>query len=219
MKKKAIVMGTGSFGELVQFYLDNDSNYQVVAFCATEPKGDEFNSVPLVSFKGIEAIYPPTEYEMFVAIGYHKMNAIRKKFCDQARAKGYKLLSYISSKATYWNKANKTGDNVFIFENNNIQPFVEIGDGTILWSGNHIGHHSQLGNYCFITSQVVISGNCQIGDYSFLGVNSTVIDGINVEVKNLIGAGALITKNTKINEVYIGHKASVFNQSSDRFFQ
>ena len=218
MKKKAIVMGTGSFGELVQFYLDNDSDYQVVAFCETNPKGNEFSSVPLISFEEIEKIYPSEECEMFVAIGYRKMNAMRKEFCEQARSKGYKLLSYVSSKTTYWNKANKIGGNVFIFEDNTIQPFVEIGEGTILWSGNHIGHHSQLGRYCFITSHVVISGHCQIGDYSFLGVNSTVIDGVNIESKNLIGAGALITKNTRINEVYIGQRAAILNQSIDRVF-
>jgi len=218
MNKKAIILGTGPFGELVQFYLDNDSSYQVVAFCETEPKAKEFSGVPLIAFDEVEKYYPPHECDIFVAIGCRKVYSLRKEFCEKARAKGYKLLSYICSKATYWDKANKIGENVFIFEDNTIQPFVEIGDGTILWSGNHIGHHSKIGKYCFITSHVVISGGCYVEDSSFLGVNATLVDNIKIAYRNLIGAGVLMTKNTKPDEVYIGNKASLLNKPSYRFF-
>ena len=54
------------------------------------------------------------------------------------RNKGYQPASYISSNAFVWSNA-KIGDHCFIFENNTVQPFVEIGDNVILWSGNHIG--------------------------------------------------------------------------------
>lgn len=218
MKKKAIIFGTGTLAELVDFYLDNDSTYEVVAFCSTHPIEKIFCGKPLLHFESIENHYPPCDYDMFVAIGYRQMNGLRKQFCEEARAKGYDLLSYISSKATYWNKSNKIGDNVFIFEDNTIQPFVQIGDGTILWSGNHIGHHTRIGAYCFISSHVVISGECSIGDYSFLGVNSTIIDGIFVADHSLIGAGALITKDTVSEGVYVTEKAKKIKQSSHRFF-
>jgi sugar O-acyltransferase (sialic acid O-acetyltransferase NeuD family) len=219
MTKKAIVFGTGTLGELVQFYLDNDSDYQVVAFCETDPKSTEFCGVPIVSFHDVEKNYSPTEYDMFVAIGYRKMNELRKKFCEQGRAKGYKLLSYISSKATYWNTANKIGDNVFIFEDNTIQPFVEIGDGTILWSGNHIGHHSKIGNYCFITSHVVISGFCSLGEQTFVGVNATIIDNINIGEKVLIGAGSYISKRIHNEQVIVTDQSKILDVNSDRFLR
>ena len=32
---KAILFGTGAFAEVVDFYLSNDSDYEVVGFCAT----------------------------------------------------------------------------------------------------------------------------------------------------------------------------------------
>ncbi len=206
--KKAIICGTGPFGELVQFYLENDSMYEVIAFCETEPK--------VQSFCGL---YAPHDYEMFVAIGYRKMNSLRKDFCEQARVKGYKLLSYVSSKATYWDKANKIGDNVFIFEDNTIQPFVEIGDGVIMWSGNHIGHHSKIGSYSFLTSHVVISGFCNIGEQSFLGVNSTIIDVTVTGKRSLIGAGALVTKKVLDNQVVVAPKGIVLDKNSEYFLR
>ena len=46
--------------------------------------------------------------------------------------KGYKLASYVSSKATLLNN-RQFGENCFIFEDNTIQPFVKIGNNITLW--------------------------------------------------------------------------------------
>ena len=214
-----MVFGTGYFGELVNFYLENDSSYKVVAFCETSPESKFFCTKPLVDFATVENIYSPDEFEMFIAIGYRKMNGLRKEYCEKAREKGYKLLSYISSKATYWDQVNKFGVNVFIFEDNTIQPFVEIGDGTILWSGNHIGHHSKIGAYCFITSHVVISGYCNIANQCFLGVNATLVDGIQLGQKALIGAGGYVSKGMSENQVTIQQSSKIIEANSDKFFR
>jgi len=219
MKQKAVIFGTGTMAELVNFYLENDSHYEVVAFCSNDATLEVFCGKPHVYFKEIESYYPSEQYEMFVAVGYRQMNELRKKFCEEARTKGYKLLSYISSKATYWNRDNKIGDNVFIFENNNIQPFVEIGNGVILWSGNHIGHHSKIGAYSFLASHVVISGFCDIGEQNFLGVNSTIVDGIVTGNKSLIGAGALVTKKVLDNQVITAPKGIILDKNSEYFLR
>ncbi|MBX3486365.1 MAG: acetyltransferase [Candidatus Paracaedibacteraceae bacterium] len=218
--KKAIVFGTGSFAEVVHFMLSKDSAYEVVAFTVSKDtiKDTTFLGLPVYPFESIESFIASYEAEMFIAIGYAKMNDVRAEFMSQAKFKGYKLLSYLSSRAQHW-KDTKIGENVFIFENNNLQPFVEIGDGTILWSGNHIGHHSSIGKYCFITSHVVVSGHCRVEDSCFIGVNATIADDVKIAKKNLIGAGALITKNTDYAEVYTGTKATILNKTSDRFFQ
>lgn len=95
------------------------------------------------------------------------------------------------------------GENTFIFENNVIQPFVTIGNNCILWSGNHVGHRSVVKDHTFISSHVVISGYCEIGEYCFLGVNSTFNDHVKVGDQCVIGSGALITKDTEANRVYV----------------
>jgi sugar O-acyltransferase (sialic acid O-acetyltransferase NeuD family) len=122
------------------------------------------------------------------------------------KSKGYKLITYINSKATHWGEI-EVGDNCFIFEGNVIQPFVKIGNDVIMWSGNHIGHDSSIGDHCFIASHAVISGNVRIGPYCFIGVNATFRDGIIVAPECIIGAGALILKDTIEKGVYKGHKS------------
>lgn len=218
--KKAIIFGTGSFAEVVHFMLSKDSPYEVVAFTTSKKniKSNNFLNLPIYPFEDINSIIPPDEADMFIAIGYAQMNNVRANFMAQAKNKGYKLLSYLSSRAQHWDDV-KIGENVFVFEDNNLQPFTEIGDGTILWSGNHIGHHSSIGKYCFITSHVVVSGHCTVKDFCFIGVNSTITDNVKIAEKNLIGAGALITKNTQTGEVYTGTRATLLNKKSESFFK
>ena len=212
--KKAVLFGTSGQAEVMSYLLEKDSFYEVVAFTSTSDyiESDTIYGKPLVDFATIQEVYPPDEYEMHIAVGYNDRNKTRTKFYDLAKEKGYKLLTYISSKCT--NYAKNIGDNCFIFEDNTIQPFVEIGNNCILWSGNHIGHHSIIEDNIFISSHVVISGHCKIGSYSFLGVNSTIRDSITIAKDTVLGAGCLIVKDTVENKTYIGTKATPFPSRS-----
>jgi len=215
--KKIVIFGTGDFAEVVHFYLTHDSPHEVVAFTANENviTEKELFGLPIVPFESIESTYSPTEFSMFVAVGYIKINKVRADICQQAKNKGYELITYVNSKVTKWEELD-IGENCFIFENVVIQPFVKIGNDVIMWSGNHIGHHSVIGDHCFITSHVVVSGHVKIGPYCFLGVNSTIRDSITLGRECVIGAGAVILKDTKDKEVYTTEKAKLLPMSSDK---
>lgn len=208
--KKAVVFGANGQAEVVAYLLNADSEYSVEAFCvsAAYREQDEFYGKPLVDFETIEETYPPSEYEMYVSLSYADQNRVRERFYHEAKAKGYTLLTYISSKTTHWGKS--VGDNTFIFEDNTIQPFVEIGSNVILWSGNHIGHHSIVEDNVFISSHVVVSGHCRIEKNCFIGVNSTLRDGITIGAYNTLGAGALMVKSSEENKIFIGSKATEY---------
>lgn len=202
MRTKAVIFGTGSFAELAHYFLSHDSTYTVHAFCAGKDhiKQDTFCGLPLVPFETIEQEYPPEEVSMFIAVGYNKLNTLREKYYHLAKAKGYILLTYISSRASFF--AREIGDNCFIFEDNTVQPFVKIGCNVVLWSGNHIGHHGTIEDHVFIASHVVVSGHCHVGSHTFIGVNATLRDGLTIGKRNIIGSGALIMKDTADDEVY-----------------
>lgn len=212
-----VVFGTGSFAECVHFYLTHDSPHEVVAFTAHRDHIEgttELAGLPIVPFEEVADRYPPDAHDMYVAVGYAKVNRVRAAICEEAKAKGYELISYVSSKATTWGDT-RIGENCFIFEDNTIQPFVTIGDDCVLWSGNHIGHHVTIGDHCFITSHVVISGHVTVGPYSFVGVNATFRDDITIGEANVIGAGALIMRPTRDFEVYVPERTKPFPKTSD----
>ncbi|PRM98204.1 acetyltransferase [Aliarcobacter cryaerophilus] len=199
---KVIIFGIGQIAEIAHFYLTNDSEHEVVAFTVDKEflEKEKFHDLPVIAYEELIEKYPPNEYKMFIPISYKKVNKLRvQKFAD-AKSKGYTCVSYISSKATYYN--TPVGDNCFIFENNVIQPFTKIGDNCILWSGNHIGHHTTIEDHCFLASHVVVSGNVTIGESSFLGVNCTIADNVIIGKSNVIGSSAVIFNDTDDNSVY-----------------
>lgn len=203
--KKLVIFGDSAFGEIAYEMFTHDSEYEVVAFTVSKEflNKDYLFGIPVVPYEEIERLYPSDKFEMHIALVYNTLNRTRAKFYFDAKQKGYKLANYISSRAFVWRNVTM-GDNIFIFEDNTVQPFVKLGSNIVLWSGNHIGHHSVLGDHLFISSHVVISGFCTVGDYTFMGVNSTVGNNINIGKDCLIGAGCLIVKDTQDGKLFKG---------------
>jgi sugar O-acyltransferase (sialic acid O-acetyltransferase NeuD family) len=215
MADKVIIFGTGSFAQVVNFLLERDSPHEVVGFTVSEShiKEKQLMGLPVLPFETLQETHPPDDFKMFVAVGYKNINRLRAGIYNEAKQKGYELITYISSKCSYYGEA--IGDNCFIFEDNTIQPFVKIGSDVVMWSGNHIGHHSTIGDHCFISSHVVISGHVTVGPYCFMGVNATTRDSISIGESCVIGAGSLIMKSTKDKEVYITKRTYPDSRSSD----
>jgi sugar O-acyltransferase (sialic acid O-acetyltransferase NeuD family) len=205
MHKKLIIFGAGDIAQLAHFYFSSDSNYEVVAFTVdtSHIEQSKFCGLPVVPFEGIREKYLPSEFSFFVALSYSKLNAVRKAKYLAAKALGYRMASYISSKASILNQ-EQIGENCFILEDNTIQPFVTIGNNVTLWSGNHIGHHSTIKDHTFIASHVVVSGGIEIGEQCFVGVNATLRDHIKVGDRCVIGAGVLLLGDADPEGVYIG---------------
>ena len=217
IKKYLIIFGLGDAAQLAHYFFSKDSYYEVVAFTVDTAyiSEDAFCGLPIIAFDKITEYYPPDHFEIFIALGYSKLNAVRKEKYLAAKALGYQIASFISSYATVLNDGC-IGENCFILEDNTIQPFVTIGNNVTLWSGNHIGHHSTIKDHCFIASHVVVSGGVEIGEQCFIGVNATLRDHIKIGEKCVIGAGALILADAEPEGVYIGQATARAKVPSSR---
>jgi len=215
---KIVLFGNGKIAEVAYYYLTNDSPYEIAAFTVDKEfiQEDKMLGLPVIPFDQVEIEYPPTDYGMLVAVGYQKLNKLRAAKYNDAKGKGYKLVSYISSKLGNFGNV-EIGDNCFILENQAIQPCSKIGNNVTIWSGNHIGHHSTIQDHCFITSQVVISGNTVIEPYCFIGVNATIGHSITIGEESFIGAGSLITKNADKKSVFIAKDTDKYKLDSEYF--
>lgn len=213
---KLVIFGSGDIAKLAHYYFTRDSEHEVVAFTvdASYRKADAFLDLPLIDFEHVVRRYPPESYKMFVALSYAKMNQVRAEKFLKARERGYELVSYLSSKCTFLSD-HPVGENCFILEDNTVQPFVTIGNNVTLWSGNHIGHDSVVEDHCFITSHVVVSGNVHIHPCCFIGVNATLRNSISIAAQTLIGAGAVVMKDTVERGVYLPQRAELFTKKSD----
>ena len=217
---KVIVFGAGKIADVAYFHLTNDSPHEVVAFTVDSAyltEGEKFGR-PVVPFEEVQSKYPPDDFKMFIAVGYQNLNKFRAQKYGESKAKGYELISYISSRASNFGQV-EVGDNCFILDNAVIQPCSKVGSNVFIWSGNHIGHHASVGDHCYISGQVVISGNTTIEPYCFIGVNATIGHEITVGRESFIGAGVLITKNVESRSVYITQDTPRYRLDSSAFLR
>jgi len=213
---KLIIFGAGDIARLAHYYFTRDSDHDVVAFTVDQKyrQAETFLDSDLVPFEEVSNRYPPTEFKMFVALSYARMNKLREEKYHAAKKKGYELVSYVSSRCSFLTD-HPVGDNCFILEDNTIQPFVKIGNDVTLWSGNHIGHDATIEDHCFLASHIVVSGYARIRNNCFIGVNATLRNSITIAQETLIGAGAVIMKDTVPKGVYLPPRAELSEKTSD----
>jgi sugar O-acyltransferase (sialic acid O-acetyltransferase NeuD family) len=218
--KKLVIVGIGETANLAYEYFTNDSEYEVLAFAVEQEYiiENSFLDLPVLAIEKMTDNFPINEYYVFIAVSSTKFNRLRTRLYKRCKGLGYKVASYVSSKAFVWHNV-EIGENCFILENNTIQPFVKIKDNVTLWSGNHIGHRTVIQDNCFITSQVVISGFCDIGKNCFIGVNSSIADNVNIADDCLISLGSVISENTDENGIYKGNPAKKHPLPAKRYFK
>lgn len=218
---KIVIFGMGRGANVATRYFRDDSPHEIVAYTVDDAYVDrkEFMGRPVIPFSRIEKEIPPEESQMFVLLGFQRMNALRAEKFAEAKAKGYFLASYISSRIMGW-ETPKFGENCFILEGNVFNYDVTIGNDVIMWSGNHVGDLSIIEDHVFVSSHVVLSGEVTIGANSFLGVNATISNYVRVSAGCYIGANTLIAQNTAPGSVYMTKGTPKLEQiDSLRFLQ
>jgi sugar O-acyltransferase (sialic acid O-acetyltransferase NeuD family) len=220
MKKGLVIFGVGKIAEVVHYYAKEECGFNVAAFCvdAAYRKEDSFIGTPVVSFEGVEKLFPPSDFDMFVAIGYHDLNRLRAAKCAEARAKGYALVSIVSPHAHVPSNV-KMGWNCFIMPPAVVHPCVTLGNDVFVWSGSMVGHHSVIGDHCWLTSSCNISGNVSMGDFTFAAVNATVGHSVKIGAKCFLGANTLVTKDLADGGVVIQESSKPIRLNSEQFLR
>jgi sugar O-acyltransferase (sialic acid O-acetyltransferase NeuD family) len=178
----------------------------------------ELHGLPVVPFETLDQHFAPANHAFYAAVTYTQLNRLRARLAASAKARGYALASYVSSRAFVWRNV-QLGEHCFVFEDNTVQPFVRIGNNVVLWSGNHIGHHSVVEDHCFVSSHVVVSGFCTIGSSSFIGVNATLANNVTLGRDNWIGPNTALMKDTADGALFKTEQPEPARVSAPRFFR
>ncbi len=219
---KIVIFGIGRGANVATRYFSDDSPHEIVAYTADDEyvkPGANFMGRPVIPFSRITEEVPPAEAEMFVPLGFQRMNALRAEKFASAKGKGYTLASYISSRILA-SGTPRFGQNCLILEGNVFNYDVTIGDNVVMWSSNHVGDLSTIEDHVFISSHVVLSGEVKIGARSFLGVNATVSNYVSVGERCYVGANTLVAKDTPPDSVLVTKGTPVLeNIDSLRFLE
>ncbi len=220
MSKPIVLFGTGKIAEVVHHFMVHEAGITVAAFTVDAAFVGDGNKEGLhvVDFASVEKHYPADKFDLFVALGYHEMNALRARKIAEAKAKGYALPSFIHPQSGL-PKGTPIGENCFIMRDVHIHPKVTIGNDVFVWSGAIIGHHAVLGDHLWFTSGANIAGACTIGDNCFFAINSTVTHGVRIGRRCFIGANALVAKDMTDEQVVIAQSDKPIRLNTDQFLR
>jgi len=201
---KVVIFGIGRGADVATRYFRADSPHEIVAYTVDDAYADqkEFMGRPVIPFSRIEQEAPPYECRMLLPLGFQRMNGLRAEKYEAAKAKGYTLESYVSSRILAWERPS-FGENCFILEGNVFDFDVKVGNDVVLWSANHIGDLCVIEDHVWISSHAVLSGEVTVGRRSFLGVNATVSNYVKIGPRCYIGANTLIAKDTRPDAVLV----------------
>ena len=213
-----VVFGLGKISEVVSSLMDEEVGANILAYCCDRAHwpGPEWRGRPVLAFEDIEARFPPDRCAMLVAIGYHDLNRVREARCEAARAKGYRLASWISRDAHVPASAT-IGENCVVMPGAMLQPFATLAEGVFLWHGAVVGHHARIGAHCWLASNCTVSSTTRIGARCFIGVNAAIGHELEIGADCMIGARALVTRDTERGGVYVEAETPRFRLDSDRF--
>lgn len=191
--KDLIIFGAGTIGKLAAWYFEHSSEYRFVSFCVDDAylATDAIRSKRIISMSDLEKEWPPGSSDIFVAIGYQKLNRRREELVSLFVDKGYNLASCIAKGSVIHND-HQYGYNCFIMENAVLQPFSRVGNNCIVWSGAVVSHEARIGNNCFLAANCTVGGRSEIGDNCFLGIGACVRDSIKMGAFSIAGAGSVI---------------------------
>jgi len=219
--KPLVIFGTGKISDVAFHHFRRDAAYEVVGFTCDErwlPADGRHQGLPAVGFDAVERAFPPGQVEMFVAVGYQDLNALRRDRCAQARARGYRLASYVSARADQgpW---LAIGDNCLILDSVGIQPGVRIGNNVSIWNSALIGHHSTIADDCWIAAGATLGGAVSLGAGSFVGLGATIGGEIAIGERCFVGAGTLVTKPADAGSVFVAPDTAKFRLDSGGFLR
>ena len=199
-----VIFGIGRGATVATRYFRADSPHEIVAYTVDDAYADrrEFMGRPVIPFSRVEQEAPPTECRMFVPLGFQRMNGLRAEKYAAAKAKGYALESYVSSRIVAWERP-AFGENCFVLEGNVFDFDVKVGNDVVLWSANHIGDLCVIEDHVWISSHAVLAGEVTVGARSYLAVNATVSNCARIGPRSYIGANTLIIKDTPPDSVYV----------------
>lgn len=215
--RKLVIFGPTPAGAQSLYDFSTDSPYEVVAFTANRAdiREPEFKGLPVVPFEEVETLYPPSEHDLFVAVYFNRVNAVRRQKFGEARAKGYRLASYVSTKAIVWPDL-KVGENCMICDGANVRPFTTVGEDSFIMPGAVVGHDVVVGEHSYLAIHAVLLAGARVGASCVIGANATILNGIKVADECIVGAGVVINKHTQEKGVYTAAEPTLQALPSDK---
>lgn len=86
---------------------------------------------------------------------------------------------------------------------------VTLGDFVLLNLGCTVGHDAQLDNFCSLMPHANVGGAAHLASGVYLGTNATIIQGVRVGARTIVGAGAVVVRDLPADVTAVGVPARI----------
>jgi len=206
MKKKCVIYGAGTYGQVYAAYLKE--SYAIVGYIDDDKSivGKIIDNIPVLGDKEYLFSKLDKEIAVFVPIGN---NNIRVQLLEDLKRHGFNTPSFIH-KDTQIHHTVSLGIGVYILPSTSIMPFTTIDDFTMISMGVNIAHHVTIEKGCFFSQGCNIGASIHIEEQAYCGIASTVMTGVEkIGSKSLIGAGAVIIRNVPAGAKVVGNPGRI----------
>lgn len=111
---------------------------------------------------------------------------------------------------------NTIGEGTIICQGNILTTNIKLGQHVLLNLGCTVGHDAILGDFCSLMPHVNISGNTVLEKQVYIGTNATLLPGMRVGEKSIIGAGAVVTQPIPDNCTAVGVPARIIKEHAEK---
>ena len=213
--RNLVIFGDTPFAERLFKYIKLEGKDKVIAF--TQEKSFiskvELQGCPVIPFEELATI--DTDFEIILGIGYSKMNQLKRKVYNLCVNNGYKVATYISSKAVVYTEDIRDG--CFIAPGAIVGPGCKLGHGNFLESAVVLSHDIELGDFNYLSTNAVFGGFAKVENNCFFGLHSTIKNSISVASDTLVGAAANVLESvTYRGGIFVGNPARKLEDKDSR---
>lgn len=201
-----VIFGTTEFSEYIYYTIKTENEDNVIAFTMTKDyiKSDKYCGLPVLPFEELNQLLNEP-FEILLTLSYKAMNTGRERLYKECKDRGYRVYTYISSRAVC--DSDSIGEGSIVMPMSYIPPLTRIGVCNVINVATIIGHTSEVGNYNWFSGNCVMGGDVKVGSYCFFGMNSLLKNNINVASYTMLGAYSYLGEDTIEGRFYLGNPA------------
>lgn len=209
-------MGGGGNASVIAFAiidanLRGDKSLNFIGYINDRDGVDEIEGYPVVGgLKDIPKLIEE-DYYFINAIGKIGLQEDRINLLESLKIPDERYVTFVHPLA-YVAPNVVLGSGCVVMPNVSISPGTKIGKCTRIMVNAIIGHNNIIGEYCFFAAHSCTGAYLNIKDGVFVSLNATVREFLTLESYSTVGMGAVLTKPTGKNEIWIGNPARILKK-------
>lgn len=214
--KKVLIMGGGGNASVIAFAIIDAFNRgsSDLRFCGYVNDRDGVKDIEgfpvLGGLKDIPSLIED-DYYFINAIGKIGFQEDRIALIESLPIPPERYVTFIHPLA-YVAPNVKLGYGTVVLPNCSISPGTKLGNHCRLMVNAIVGHNNTIGDYCFFAASSCTGAYLTLGDGVFVSLNATIREFLTLGNYSTVGMGAVLTKDTQENEIWIGNPAKLYRK-------